>query len=71
MGSGTTTGVRDNDGVTAGGVEAEGRDGVASREAAAQMAGNLGSLMAQTKISPPIPNTLLVSTDIVQPIPKM
>jgi hypothetical protein len=64
-------------------------DGVASREAtealreaAAQRAGNLGSLMAQQKnsprlrfcvggVTPLIPDMLLVSADIVQPIPKM
>jgi hypothetical protein len=40
------------DGGIAGGVEAEGGDGAASREAAAQREGNLGSLTAQTKISP-------------------
>jgi hypothetical protein len=77
------------------GVEAEGgvddgdSDGVVSREvmeapreAAAQSAGNLGSLTAQQKkslrlgfhvgrVTPLIPDTLLVSADIVQPIPKM
>jgi hypothetical protein len=55
---------------------------VALREAAAQRAGNLGSLTAQQKnspqlgfhvggVTPLIPDTLLVSADIVQPIPKM
>jgi hypothetical protein len=48
-------GVRDDDGGTVCGVEAEGRVGTTSREAApreaaTQRAGNLGSLMAQTKI---------------------
>jgi hypothetical protein len=82
MGSVMATGVGDDDGGTAGAVKAEGGDGVASREATAQRVGNLGSLTAQTKISPRlgfcidgvtplIPDTLLVSTDIVQPIPKM
>jgi hypothetical protein len=59
VGSGTAMGVRDDDGVTAGGVEAKGGDNAASREevetpreAAVQRAGNLGSLTAQTKISP-------------------
>jgi hypothetical protein len=62
------------------GTEGGGVDGAASREAAAQRVGNLGSLTAQTKISlwlgfcvggvtPLIPDTLLVSADIVQPIP--
>jgi hypothetical protein len=85
----TATGVGDDDGDTAGGVEAEGGDGQASREAAeapreaaAQRARNLGSLTAQTIISPRlgfhvggvtpfILDTLLVSVDIMQPIPKM
>jgi hypothetical protein len=76
-------GVGDDDRVTVGCVEAKGGDGAAlrevaeaPREAAAQRAGNLGSLTAQTKISPRlgfrfggvtplIPNTLLVSADIV------
>jgi hypothetical protein len=40
------------DGGIVGGVEAEGGDGAVSREAATQRAGNLGSLMPQTKISP-------------------
>jgi hypothetical protein len=64
------------------GTKGGGVDGEASREAAAQRAGNLGSLTMQTKISPRlefqvggvtplIPDTLLVSADIVQPIPKM
>jgi hypothetical protein len=64
------------------GIVGGGIDGAASREAAAQRAGNLGSLTAQTKISPRlgfhvggvtplIPDTLLVSADIMQPIPKM
>jgi hypothetical protein len=55
---------------------------VASREAVAQRAENLGSLTAQTKISSRlgfrvsrvpslIPDTLLVSADIVQPTYKM
>jgi hypothetical protein len=59
VGSGTAMGVRDDDGVTAGGVEAKGGDNAVSREevetpreAAVQRAGNLGSLTAQTKISP-------------------
>jgi hypothetical protein len=64
------------------GTEGGGVDGAASREVAAQRAGNLGSLTAQTKISqrlgflvsgvtPLISDTLLVSADIVQSIPKM
>jgi hypothetical protein len=61
MGSGTTTGVGDDDGDTAAGVEAEGgvRDGVgdgdgaASREVASREAAlRLGSLTAQNQISP-------------------
>jgi hypothetical protein len=54
-------------------------DGVASREVAA--ASRLSSLMAQNQISPRlgfrigggnplIPDTLLVSVDVIQPIPK-
>jgi hypothetical protein len=64
------------------GTEGGGVDGVVSREAAAQRAGNLGSLMVQTKISPRlgfrvggvtllIADMLLVLVDIVQPIQKM
>jgi hypothetical protein len=72
---GSATGLAQRCGVEGGGV-----DGAVSREVAAQRARNMGNLMAQTKISPRlgfrvsgvtplIPNTLLVSADIVQPIP--
>jgi hypothetical protein len=63
------------------GVEGGGVDGAVSRVAVAQRAGNLGSLMVQTKISPRlgfcvggvtllVADMLLVSVDIVQPIQK-
>jgi hypothetical protein len=63
------------------GTEGGGVDGTTSWEATTQRVGNLGSLTAQTQIlprfgfhvggvTPLIPDTLLVSADIVQPIPK-